>query len=114
MPTFSTFFGIQGDAGTIAHMKGDIVSVLQAGCCAGALLINFMAGKFISPVCSYKFHLTYMQMTIDPFGRKWSIVLSTLVFLAGSVMQVAAQNLPTMMAGRFFGGCMYSTCIWYK
>lgn len=55
MPTFSTFFGIQGDAGTIAHMKGDIVSVLQAGCCAGALLINFMAGKFISPVCSYKF-----------------------------------------------------------
>ncbi|KAL7316961.1 hypothetical protein PS15m_003377 [Mucor circinelloides] len=89
MPTFSTFFGIQGDAGTIAHMKGDIVSVLQAGCCAGALLINFMA---------------------DPFGRKWSIVLSTLVFLAGSVMQVAAQNLPTMMAGRFFGGFGIGAC----
>lgn len=55
MPTFSTFFGIEGDAGTIAHMKGDIVSVLQAGCCAGALLINFMAGKLISLFTPIKF-----------------------------------------------------------
>lgn len=45
MPTFPTYFGIQGDAATIATMKGDVVSILQAGCCVGALLINFLAGK---------------------------------------------------------------------
>lgn len=44
MPTFPAYFGIEGDASTIATMKGDVVSILQAGCCAGALLINFMAG----------------------------------------------------------------------
>jgi hypothetical protein len=26
------------------------------------------------------------------------------VFIIGSILQVAAQNLATMMAGRFFGG----------
>lgn len=44
MPTFPIFFGIQGDAAKIATMKGDVVSILQVGCCVGALLINFMAG----------------------------------------------------------------------
>jgi MFS family permease len=86
MPTFPTYFGIAGDPTNIAQTKGDVVSLLQAGCCVGALLINLLA---------------------DPIGRKWSIVFSSLVFLMGSVMQVAAKNLATMMAGRFFGGCKY-------
>jgi hypothetical protein len=46
MPTFPTFFGIQGDPSTVATMKGDVVSLLQAGCCVGALLINFLAGIY--------------------------------------------------------------------
>ncbi|KAI8637011.1 general substrate transporter [Parasitella parasitica] len=89
MPTFPAYFGIQGDAATIATMKGDVVSILQAGCCAGALLINFVA---------------------DPYGRKWSIVLSSFIFIIGSILQVVAQNLPTMMAGRFFGGFGIGAC----
>ncbi|KAI8969312.1 general substrate transporter [Mycotypha africana] len=89
MPTFPTFFGMQGDPNHIAKMKGDVVSLLQAGCCVGALLINFIA---------------------DPFGRKWSIVLSSLVFIVGSILQVVAQNLPTMMAGRFIGGMGVGGC----
>ncbi|CEP15143.1 hypothetical protein [Parasitella parasitica] len=89
MPTFPTYFGIQGDAATVATMKGDVVSVLQAGCCAGALLINFVA---------------------DPFGRKWSVVLSSFIFIIGSILQVVATNLPTMMAGRFFGGFGIGAC----
>lgn len=45
MPTFPSYFGIEGDASTIAKMKGDVVSVLQAGCCFGALFVNFLAGN---------------------------------------------------------------------
>lgn len=45
MPTFPVYFGIQGDTVKIAAMKGDVVSVLQAGCCAGALLVNFPSGN---------------------------------------------------------------------
>lgn len=47
MPTFPSYFGMEGDAQTIATVKGDIVSLLQAGCCVGALLVNFLAGKHI-------------------------------------------------------------------
>ncbi|KAI9486579.1 MAG: general substrate transporter [Benjaminiella poitrasii] len=89
MPTFPTFFGIEGDPSTIAKMKGDVVSILQAGCCVGALLINFLA---------------------DRSGRKWSIVFSTVIFMVGSILQVVAHNLPTMMAGRFFGGFGIGAC----
>ncbi|EIE75315.1 hypothetical protein G6F46_003111 [Rhizopus delemar] len=89
MPTFPSYFGIEGDAADIARIKGDVVSLLQAGCCVGALLVNFLA---------------------DPFGRKWTIVLSSIIFIVGSVLQVAAQNLPTMLAGRFFGGMGIGAC----
>ncbi|ORE19555.1 general substrate transporter [Rhizopus microsporus] len=89
MPTFPTYFGMQGDPATVATMKGNIVSLLQAGCCAGALLVNFLA---------------------DPLGRRWTIVLSSFVFIIGSILQVAAQNLATMLAGRFFGGMGIGAC----
>ncbi|KAG1144014.1 hypothetical protein G6F37_001778 [Rhizopus arrhizus] len=89
MPTFPAYFGIQGDASTVATMKGNVVSLLQAGCCVGALLVNFLA---------------------DPLGRRWTIVLSSFVFIIGSILQVAAQNMATMMAGRFFGGMGIGAC----
>ncbi|KAI8890860.1 general substrate transporter [Backusella circina FSU 941] len=89
MPTFPTFFGIQGDATYIANKKGDIVSMLQAGCCVGALLSNFVS---------------------DPIGRKKSIVVFGAIFLLGSALQVGAHNLPTMMAGRFIGGMGIGGC----
>ncbi|CEG81043.1 hypothetical protein RMATCC62417_15292 [Rhizopus microsporus] len=89
MPTFPSYFGMQGDPATVATMKGNIVSLLQAGCCAGALLVNFLA---------------------DPLGRRWTIILSSFVFIIGSILQVAAQNLATMLAGRFFGGMGIGAC----
>lgn len=46
MPTFPEYFGIAGDAADIAQTKGNVVSLLQAGCCVGALLINLLAGIF--------------------------------------------------------------------
>jgi hypothetical protein len=46
MPTFPAYFGMDGDAAHIATVKGNIVSVLQAGCCAGAIIINPLAGNF--------------------------------------------------------------------
>ncbi|ORY94966.1 general substrate transporter [Syncephalastrum racemosum] len=83
MPSFAPYFGMQGDAQHIAKVKGDIVSLLQAGCCVGALLINFFA---------------------DPFGRKKAIMLGSVVFLIGGILQTVAQNVDTMMAGRFVTG----------
>lgn len=45
MPTFPQYFGMEGDPDYIARVKGDVVALLQAGCCVGALLINFLAGN---------------------------------------------------------------------
>ncbi|KAG2235895.1 hypothetical protein INT48_008198 [Thamnidium elegans] len=89
MPTFPEYFGIVGDASEVARIKGDVVSILQAGCCVGALLINFFA---------------------DRYGRKWSIVLSSIIFLFGSILQVVATNMGMMMSGRFFGGAGIGAC----
>lgn len=52
MPTFPTYFGMSGDPAYMAQVKGDVVSLLQAGCCAGALLINFFAGKSLYAMTS--------------------------------------------------------------
>lgn len=66
MPTFPIYFGIQGDAGKIATMKGDIVSVLQAGCCVGALFVNFPSGNF-------NFNSSYIQNLMFILNRSfWS------------------------------------------
>jgi hypothetical protein len=45
MPSFVDYFHIKGDAATVAAMKGNVVSLLQAGCCVGALMTNLVAGK---------------------------------------------------------------------
>lgn len=44
---FVNYFGINGDAAYVANMKGNIVSLLQAGCCVGAILTNLVAGMYI-------------------------------------------------------------------
>ncbi|KAI8140597.1 general substrate transporter [Fennellomyces sp. T-0311] len=82
MPTFAPHFGMEGDANYQAQVKGNIVSMLQAGCCIGGLLINLFA---------------------DPFGRKAGIMLAAVVFIIGSIVQVVAPNVGAMMAGRFVG-----------
>lgn len=42
---------------------------------------------------------------IDPFGRKKTIMFSSLVFILGGILQAVAQNVSTMLAGRFIAGC---------
>ncbi|KAI9488205.1 general substrate transporter [Zychaea mexicana] len=90
MPTFPSYFGFaEGGADHIAQVKGDVVALLQAGCCAGALLINFFA---------------------DPYGRKLAIIVSSVIFIVGGILQAVAQNLATMMAGRFVAGFGVGAC----
>jgi hypothetical protein len=47
MPTFFTDLGVNptAEASYVTDVKGNVVALLQAGCCAGAILINFFAGK---------------------------------------------------------------------
>ncbi|KAG1336651.1 hypothetical protein G6F62_006185 [Rhizopus arrhizus] len=62
---------------------GFVVSILELGAWAGAWIIGFFA---------------------DRIGRKYSIVLSTVVFLLGSSIQGGAQNIDYLLAGRFVTG----------
>ncbi|KAG2217892.1 hypothetical protein INT45_008068 [Circinella minor] len=89
MPTFAPHFGMEGDAQYQSQVKGNIVSMLQAGCCIGGLLINLFA---------------------DPFGRKAGIMLSAIIFIIGSIVQVLAPSVGAMMAGRFIGGMGVGGC----
>jgi predicted MFS family arabinose efflux permease len=43
----------------------------------------------------------------DRWGRKFAIVLSSLIFVLGGILQVVATNMGMMLAGRFFAGCEY-------
>ncbi|KAJ2962452.1 hypothetical protein NQZ79_g2349 [Umbelopsis isabellina] len=85
MPTFFQDLGVDptAQAAYVSEVKGNVVALLQAGCCAGAILINFFA---------------------DRWGRKFAIVLSSLIFVVGGILQVVAHNMPTMLAGRFVAG----------
>jgi hypothetical protein len=47
MPTFPTYFEFGSDPSNIANMKGNVVSLLQAGCAVGCIIVIFMAGTFI-------------------------------------------------------------------
>ncbi|ORY99125.1 general substrate transporter [Syncephalastrum racemosum] len=89
MPTFATHFHMQGDVNYQAQVKGDIVSMLQAGCCVGGLLINVIG---------------------DPFGRKIAILAAASIFVVGSIIQVIAPSVGAMMAGRFLGGMGVGAC----
>ncbi|KAI8636932.1 general substrate transporter [Parasitella parasitica] len=88
-PTFPVFFGMDGDASEAKQIQGDIVSLLQAGACIGALTANFYA---------------------DRFGRRKSIIVSTLIFMFGSAIQTGSKNLPMILFGRFAGGWGVGSC----
>lgn len=60
-----------------------VVSILSAGTFFGALASGFMA---------------------DITGRKLALMLSTIVFTFGVILQTAAVALPLFLAGRFFAG----------
>ena len=60
-----------------------IVSLLSAGTFFGALTAAFVA---------------------DHFGRRWGMIIDSVVFSFGVVLQTVATSIPLFVAGRFFAG----------
>lgn len=66
-----------------ASQSSEIVSILSAGTFFGALLG--------APVA-------------DSLGRRWALVIDSVVFCFGVALQTAATAIPLFVAGRFFAG----------
>lgn len=72
-----------GNPAITASQSSEIVSLLSAGTFFGALTA--------APSCDY-------------FGRRLGLMVSTIVFTVGVIMQTAATAIPLFVAGRFFAG----------
>ena len=85
LKTFSTGYinPDTGGPGITADQKSEIVSLLSAGTFFGALTA---------------------APTGDFFGRRLGLMVSTLVFTLGVILQTAATDIPLFVAGRFFAG----------
>ncbi|PWZ03001.1 hypothetical protein BCV70DRAFT_9418 [Testicularia cyperi] len=91
MNAFQVDFGLKGKTAELAALKGNIVSVLQAGCFFGA------AASFYLP---------------HKFGRRNAMIISAVVFLIGSVIQTVCRlngqspkaALNQLYVGRVIGG----------
>jgi SP family sugar:H+ symporter-like MFS transporter len=66
-----------------ASQSAEVVSILSAGTFFGALSSPFMA---------------------DRIGRRLALIVSSVVFIFGVILQTAATQLPMFVAGRFFAG----------
>ena len=81
---FSTgYVDTNGDPDVSPSQSSAIVSILSAGTFFGALSSPFLA---------------------DHIGRRLGLIISTLVFILGVILQTAATALPLFLAGRFFAG----------
>lgn len=91
MAAFQNDFGLKNNPSKLAALKGNIVSVLQAGCFFGA------ASSFYLP---------------HRFGRRNAMLISAAVFLVGSIIQTtcrlhgqsATSALNQLYVGRVIGG----------
>lgn len=83
MPYWLETFSTDGTNTITAAQKSLIVSILSAGTFFGALTA---------------------APTGDFFGRKLGLMVSTLVFVFGVILQVASTAIPLFTAGRFFAG----------
>lgn len=66
-----------------SSQTGLVVSILELGAWAGSWIIGYFA---------------------DKISRKYSIVLSTIVFLLGSGLQGGAQSIEMLLGSRFVTG----------
>lgn len=85
LPKFHSYFNVPNDGGTM----GTIVALMTIG--------NIVGAPFLS--------------LGDVIGRRGINVLGNLIVIVASLVQGLAQNLPTLMAGRFlmgFGSAMMS------
>ena len=83
LKTFSTGYMVKGKPAITASQSSEIVSLLSAGTFFGALTA---------------------APTGDFFGRRLGLMVSTLVFTFGVILQTAAVSIPLFVAGRFFAG----------
>ncbi|GAB7346342.1 hypothetical protein MBLNU457_5057t1 [Dothideomycetes sp. NU457] len=85
LKTFSTghIDPVTGSEGITAAQSSEIVSILSAGTFFGALTA--------APSCDF-------------FGRRGGLMVSTVVFTVGVILQTAATAIPLFVAGRFFAG----------
>ena len=80
---FSTGYRVKGKPAITANQSSQIVSLLSAGTFFGALTA---------------------APTGDFFGRRYGLMVSTVVFTVGVILQTAATDIPLFTAGRFFAG----------
>ncbi|ORY76871.1 and other transporter-domain-containing protein [Leucosporidium creatinivorum] len=82
LQSFKTAFGL--NSSNSSNTSANLVSLFQAGSFFGAGL--------------------QLPMTTR-FGRKWSIIISNLIFIVSAIVQTFANgSVGTMMGGRFLGG----------
>lgn len=88
-------FGLKNaHADQLDAFAANIVSLLQAGCFFGSLAAAPMG---------------------DKFGRKITLIITGVVFVLGSIMQVASMgNTAAMFVGRAIGGLVSSMTIKYE
>jgi MFS family permease len=107
MPSFLKYLDLYGNTDLTTNVTGNIVSVLQAGGCGGAITAYIAAGNTLKDI-------TFIQRTkqsnsllyIDRLGRKKALIINTIIYVIGSALQAGTQNVPMMLFGRFVGGCM--------
>lgn len=81
---FSTGYkNVSGHLDVTASQSATIVSILSAGTFFGALGAAPLA---------------------DAVGRRLGLILSSIVFIFGVILQTAATAIPLFLAGRFFAG----------
>ena len=87
MTDTNTFFALQGKHFPLLANN----SVLQ-GWMVSILTLGAMFGAFVNGPIS------------DKFSRRWSLLYANVVFLVGSIIQCAAQNIAMIFIGRFIAG----------
>lgn len=81
---FSTgYVNTKGHLDISPDQSSAVVSILSAGTFFGALASPFLA---------------------DNIGRRWSLIVSSFVFIFGVILQTASTALNLFLAGRFFAG----------
>jgi len=86
LKTFTTTGEVNPETGLpvlTASQSSEIVSLLSAGTFFGALTA--------APTCDF-------------FGRKLGLMVSTVVFTIGVILQTASTAIPLFVAGRFIAG----------
>lgn len=84
MPQFvAQFPKVAQTAPNYGFNTGFLTGMLELGAFIGCLLFPYLA---------------------DKISRKWGITVATAFFCVGAIIQTAAQNYDSLVAGRFIGG----------